>query len=156
MTNTEIVEDVETIDKSVRGVAPMFYVHLVFFVVAIAVILMSVLMKVEGGDLVFLPGSSMPMPESCTARIFFCINCPACGLTRAFISISHGQLGDAWQFNPASFIVYSFVAVQIPWQANQMRRIKKKERAIDQFWIYLLPLVMAGALIVQWLVRLVV
>ena len=130
-----------------------FYMHLLFFAAAAAVLLLSCCMSVVGSSLVYLPGSSIPLPESCTARLFLGINCPGCGLTRALIAISHGQLTDAWNFNPASFIVYLFVLAQLPWQASQMNRIRQRKPSVDALWIYVLPISMAILLLAQWLVR---
>ncbi len=137
--------------KSVRTAE--FYMHLLFFVAAAAVLVLSFSMSVVGSSLVYLPGSSIPLPESCTARQFLGINCPGCGLTRALISISHGQFTDAWNFNPASFMVYLFVLVQLPWQASQMIRIRQRKPSFDALGIYILPISMAILLLAQWLVR---
>ena len=127
----------------------------VFLLMATVVIVMSFLMNVVGTDQVYLPGLNLPLPESCGSRLMFGIDCPACGLTRAFISISHGKFLNAWLFNPASFLTYLFVAVQIPWQLFQLHRLKNNKPRIDQQWIYYLPTAVFVALILQWLVRLV-
>lgn len=136
------------------GLTAEFYMHLSFFAAAAAVLVLSFSMSVVGSSLVYLPGSSIPLPESCTARLFLGIPCPGCGLTRAFISISHGQFANAWNFNPASFIVYLFVLVQLPWQACQMIRILRNKQSVDALWIYILPITMAILLSGQWLFRL--
>lgn len=126
----------------------------VILVMATIAIVLSFAMRVVGTELVYLPGLKLPLPESCGARVLFGINCPACGLTRAFISISHGNFYHAWRFNPASFLTYLFVAIQIPWQLYQLRRVKKNQRRIDQTWIYFLPIAVLVAMLVQWLYRL--
>ena len=130
------------------------YLHVAIFVVAVIVLLMSFSMTLVERELVFLPGFSKPLPESCTAKLYFGIDCPACGLTRAFISISSGKFSDAWNFNPASFVVYLFFAAQIPWQGYQLWRLSRGQQSYDRIWIYWLPLAMAVTLIVQWAVRL--
>ena len=33
------------------------------------------------------------------------VPCPGCGMTRACISLSHGQFTDAWRYHPFSFII---------------------------------------------------
>lgn len=143
-------------DHRARKLSPEFYLHLTFFVMALIVIAMSFAMTVTGTRFVYFPGALLPVPESCTTRLFFGIDCPGCGMTRAFISISHGQFAQAWNFNPASFIAYFFVAVQLPWQLLQMHRIWQGRSAIESIWIYVLPIAMAAAMVIQWLIRLAV
>lgn len=144
----------EIVDASPKH-PPAYYMHMFFFGMASAVMAMSFLMRVVGSDLVYLPGIHIPLPESCSARILFGFDCPACGMTRAFISISHGQFANAWQFNPASFVVYAFVAAQLPWQIYQMRRIRSGKPGVDGFWIYVPSIVAALSLFGQWIFRLV-
>ena len=48
----------------------------------------------------------IPMP---TYR--FGVVTPTCGLTRGSTAIARGDLGLAWQYNPASFVVIAFGAV---------------------------------------------
>ncbi len=132
-----------------------FYMHLGFFLAAVAVVTLSFTMTIIGSQLVCLPGYPLPVPESCTARLLLGMDCPGCGLTRAFISISHGQFRAAWDFNPAAYFVYLFVLVQLPWQLYQMRRNLKGIPSYERSWIYILPIAAALLLVIQWLVRLV-
>lgn len=146
------------IDASQVAVANPFYrmdlcVHLCFLLAAAVVLLLSVSMSVSGQTSVFLPGTSTPLPETCTARLFFGIDCPGCGLTRCFISIGHGEFARAWHFNPAGFIVYLLFAVQIPWQSYQIHRLMKGWRSYERPWIYLLPTIAAIGLVMQWIVK---
>ena len=133
-----------------------FFFHLALLVAAVGVILLSVFMRNVGETLVFLPGSSLPLPESCAARQLFGINCPGCGLTRAFIAISGGQWVRAWHFNPASFAVYLFVVVQIPWRCIQMGRIVTHRIPVFSIWLFLPLVVVAASLLLQWIVNIVI
>ena len=128
--------------------------HWIFFIFAAVVILLSFLMKSEGEKAVFLPGFESAMPETCTAKRLFGIDCPGCGMTRAFISISSGQFARAWSFNPASFIVYLFVAVQIPWHMLQIWRLKNGKLPVVTRWAYMAPIAMALVMVVHWIWRL--
>ena len=120
-----------------------------------AVLIMSLLMRSEGPQSVYLPGASSPLPNICSSRMIFGIDCPGCGMTRAFIAISHGQFQKAWNFNPASFLVYLLIIGQIPWQSIQLWRIRRGLLPIDTLWIYSLPLVTALALVTQWFIKIV-
>jgi len=126
--------------------------HWLFFWMAAVVLLLSFLMKSEGGEkAVFLPGSQTPMPETCMTQRLFGIDCPGCGMTRAFIAISSGQFARAWRFNPASFIIYLFVALQIPWHTIQIWRLKNRRHPLVTRWAYMAPAAMVVVLTVHWL-----
>lgn len=42
----------------------------------------------------------------CISKILFNLDCPMCGMTRAFIAIEHLQFDVAFSLNPLVFIVY--------------------------------------------------
>jgi hypothetical protein len=55
--------------------------------------------------------------------------CPLCGMTRAFVSISRGDLAQALEFNQCSIAVYGiFLANEVCVAAFMARRIGK-------FWL---------------------
>jgi hypothetical protein len=124
--------------------------HLIFLLFASVIMLLSVLMSTDGKKSVFLPGFSSPFPDTCSSRRLLGIDCPGCGLTRAFICISHGQLEKAWRFNPASFVVYLFIAIQIPWHSFQIWRIQSGRASIHWPFIYWIPMAVAVILLANW------
>jgi len=148
---------VETPTNTVaRGYVPYagdILLHRVFLAMATAVIALSFLMSSEGKTEVFLPFSNKPMPETCTSKRLLGVDCPGCGLTRAFICISHGEFAKAWKFNAASFLVYAFVFVQIPWHSIQLWRIRNGKFPMEPVLVYFLPIAIAVALMVNWIIR---
>ncbi len=126
--------------------------HALFFLMGLAVIGMSFVMRAEGQASVFLPGANYSLPEICTAKRILGVPCPGCGLTRSFISISHGQFGRAWSYNPASFLLYPFVLAQIPWNAMQLWLIRKRGHGVEIPYIHFIPIAVAVVLLVCWLV----
>ncbi len=127
--------------------------RVIMMAMAAVVMLMSFAMNVVGATAVYLPGMEIPLPESCGSRLAFGVDCPACGMTRAFISISHGRFYDAWRFNPASFLTYLFIFIQLPWHGYQLYRMRRNQRRIDAIWIYYLPMAVLAAMLCQWLVK---
>lgn len=125
-----------------------------FLGMAALVLLMSCWMSSSGENQVLVPGFKFPLPTLCSTKVLFGIDCPGCGLTRAFISISHGQLARAWHFNRASFFVYAFVAAQIPWHITQMWRLKNQRAPMDWDGVFLVPIGLTAVLLVNWLLRL--
>ena len=88
------------------------------------------------------------------SRRIWRMDCPGCGLTRSFISMSHGEFQRAFSFNMAGPLVYLFVLVQIPWHAWQLYRIVRLRRPIESLWLYVPLYAMSGAILSQWLWRL--
>jgi len=117
------------------------------------IMLLSFLMTTNDANQVFLPGVSVAMPESCATKMYLGMDCPGCGMTRAFIRISSGEFAKARQLNSASFVVYLFFAVQIPWHLMQLLRIRRGIGVIDSWWTILPALGVITTLIVCWVWR---
>ena len=88
------------------------------------------------------------------SRRMWNMDCPGCGLTRSFISMSHGRFGNAFSFNPAGPIVYLFVLIQIPWHGYQLFRLLKLRRPVESGWLFVPLYGMSAAILIQWLWRL--
>ncbi|MBF0337465.1 MAG: DUF2752 domain-containing protein [Nitrospirae bacterium] len=93
----------------------------------------------------------MTLPDICAFKNLFHINCPGCGLTRSFISISRMRLDKAWQYNRAGIIVYVFVILQIPYRLYLVAKNSRTGNPrIDKiFRVYLY--VIFCSLILNWL-----
>ena len=127
------------------------WMHGLFFWIALAVIGASFMLRSEGQESVFFPGAKQAMPELCVSRRIFGLPCPGCGLTRSFVSISHGQFARAWSFNPAGLLLYPFVFVQIPWNAMQYWLIRKRGYGVHLPYVHLFPIAIAIVLLARWL-----
>lgn len=109
----------------------------------------------EASGKVMVPLLNVPMPSLCQFKNLTGIDCPGCGMTRAFIRIAHGQIVSAWWLNPASYVLFAFIAAQIPYRAVQLWRMSRGQNQL--YW----PTVNRVAvttlmitLISQWLVKL--
>lgn len=54
------------------------------------------------------------LPHFCLFQALFGIECPLCGITRAFCKIANADLNQAYNLNIASFFVAAFLVLQIP------------------------------------------
>ncbi|HTR51253.1 MAG TPA: DUF2752 domain-containing protein [Kofleriaceae bacterium] len=71
------------------------------------------------GDAVALPGGS-PLGGTCWFHEVFGLPCPFCGMTRSFVALAHGRIGDAFRFHAAgpllaAAMVVFVAAVAIAW-----------------------------------------
>jgi hypothetical protein len=60
----------------------------------------------------FLPGL-----DTCAFHAATGLPCPGCGLTRAFVAISHGRFHQAWGLHPFAFPLYAvcLAGLASPW-----------------------------------------
>ena len=89
----------------------------------------------------------------CLFHLMSNLDCPGCGLTRSFISISHGDLLSAVRFNalgPVLYIFFLFLLLKLIY-----RLLNKEDPAFLQLkslWIYyLFGLLFWG----QWILKLI-
>ena len=52
---------------------------------------------------------SAPLPL-CLVKGITGLDCPGCGMTRAFLLIGHGRIGDAFAMHPAGVAAFAIVA----------------------------------------------
>lgn len=126
---------------------PELHFRYLVFAMSIVAIGMSFVLTVGADGRVYPPLATVPLPDACVSHRLFGVDCPGCGMSRAFISISAGDWDAAHRFNAASYVMYLFVAVQIPWQGMQIVRTLKRGRPIDTWWT-LVPMI--G--VIAWLV----
>jgi len=126
----------------------------ILLTLSVVVITLSFFMNVQGSTQVCFPGTRVPLPELCSFRRWTGVDCPGCGMTRAFISIAHGEFTKAWQYNPASFYFFVLVASQIPFRAAQLWRIRRGgEPLLTSGWGYAPAIAFMILLLGQWLLR---
>jgi hypothetical protein len=67
----------------------------------------------------------MPLPGMCLSRRIFGVNCPGCGLTRSFVSLTHGDWRLAFHFHRLGPVLYFYFILLILfhafglWKRNQ-------------------------------------
>jgi len=54
--------------------------------------------------------TGLPRVSLCWFRSLSGYPCPACGLTRAFCAIGHGDFVGSWEFNPFAFVFFAVAA----------------------------------------------
>lgn len=97
--------------------------HWIFLGLSTAVLVSALVLGIQGGEQVVVPVLGLTLPEACYFKRLFGFGCPGCGLTRCFISLTHGDFSGAWRFNPAGYLCFAVVAFQIPYRALQIWRL---------------------------------
>jgi hypothetical protein len=136
--------------------SPGISYHLSLLLLCSAVVSLSLLLSTRGPEQVIVPIVNLPLPGLCMSKNLFNAECPGCGMTRCFISLAHGDLQAAWNFNPAGLLFFALVVSQIPLRAIQIWRIRtgRPELGIGR-WQW--PLfVVVGLMLVQWGVKTIV
>ncbi len=128
--------------------------HVQMLIIAIGILMLAFALRVRPDQRVELccfPGWAAP--EACSSRVWFGIECPGCGLTRAFIRIAEGDFSAAWRLNPASWLLALAVVFQLPYRSLALLRVHPVERFSQSAWPGAFGWVLIVALIGQWLLR---
>jgi len=83
------------------------------------ILLASLILPPPGAD-----GRIAHLPDICPFYNLTGFPCPGCGLTRAFVSLGHGQLGQAFGWNPLGPLLY-LVCVLL-WLRAALTLVKKR------------------------------
>jgi hypothetical protein len=121
---------------------------------SLALVGASLLLNARGEETVTLPILGTPLPPLCAMKGLAGWDCPGCGLTRSFVSLAHGDFARAWHFNPAGWLIFAAILLQIPFRAVQLWRLRRGLRELDAPWLIVLAWLIVVALLGQWAARL--
>ena len=122
---------------------------------SLTILLLAAILSVGPARRIYLPGLSVPMPETCMLHARFGIDCPGCGLTRSFIHFAHGRLLEGMSLNPAGIAIFLFVVAQVP--AASLRIVLGRSSRFAIIWSRcneIALIVLPTLTFVQWIVRL--
>jgi hypothetical protein len=92
--------------------------------------------------------SGLPLPPSCWSREFFGVKCPACGLTRSFVDLAHGDWNAACAHHRLGWLIVCAVLVQIPYRIIALIR---PDPPVLGVWLpRVFPYALIAALICNW------
>jgi hypothetical protein len=128
-------------------------VHWSLWLASIAVLAIAACLEVRGRTDVAVPVLDYTLPELCYWRTMFGVDCPGCGLTRCFISAAHGQLAEAWHYNPVGLLAFAGVVLQVPYRPWQLWRLATGRNELRTVALPYVMLGLSSLLIGQWLWR---
>ena len=95
--------------------------HLVYLLMPAIVLAASFIMSTDGAlNSVDLFGLKIPVRIPCIFKFFTGFNCPACGMTRCFIYMSHLNLERAFEMNHAGVLLYALCVFEVPYRAAML------------------------------------
>lgn len=107
----------------------------------------------ESGGEIRVPYFDARLPSFCMLKREFGIDCPGCGMTRCFLSASHGQIVAAWDYHPLGVFVFALVVAQVPYRILQLRRIGRGCPEFTHWALRILPWLLIVAILGQWVLR---
>lgn len=78
----------------------------------------------------------MTITSLCPIKALTGLNCPGCGITRMFVALFHGNVYQAFRYNPLVFIELPIIAILI-----LLYRFNKKSRKVVNI-LFIILLVM--------------
>ena len=131
---------------------PQIGYQLLMLLCALAVLSAAALLRLDPAGSVEMPGSSRALPAFCVWRQMLGINCPGCGLTRAFVALAHGQWKAAWNYNAAAPFFFALLLYQVPFRGMQLARLRQGRPiyAHSSLLIALIAWTAVAALMLQW------
>lgn len=97
--------------------------------------------------------SAFPKLQLCWFRRMTGVDCPGCGLTRAFCAISHGDVAGAWSFHPFGFAFYALALALVVWPFVAGRRPELGEDLVRSRGFQLGVVLFVGSLLAFGVVR---
>ena len=94
------------------------------------------------------------LPSMCLSREIFGVNCPGCGLTRSFVLLAHGHIGESLRYHRLGIVLYGVFGCQALFR---ICCIARRSRPIPHSLLTLqrvVPAVVIVLLIVNWVVNL--
>src|SRR5690349_913619 len=81
--------------------------HASLLALSLVTLLLAAILEIQDETFVVLSGWTLP--ETCMWRRWLAMNCPGCGMTRAFVCLARGDVAGAWHFNAAALPLFAAV-----------------------------------------------
>lgn len=125
--------------------------HRFMLLLAVGVLAGSAILGPSSDGRLKMPLGDFSLPNVCAFRRFTGLDCPSCGLTRCFVSMSRGDFSRAFVYHPVGVAVFFAVVAQLPYRAWQLGRLARGKPELRYLAPWVLPMVLLAAMFVQWL-----
>ncbi len=135
-----------------RDRSPRAY-HRAILGISLAVLAVAWVLVNDGDGRLRLPFTAVPLPAVCTFRRIFGMDCPGCGLTRAFVALAHGRVAAGWHYHPVGVLLFAAVLAQVPYRFWQLVRLSRGRGEFRHPLLAGTGAFLVVALFVQWVLK---
>lgn len=119
--------------------------------ILLLVIVSSFFLQVKN-DSGYIPlGKGVKIPEICLFKIVTGYNCPSCGMTRSFVSISHLDFAGAFGYNAAGLFAYLLCILLIISYSMKLFSFNNSIQRAFNFAVKVDIVLVAVMIIINWL-----
>jgi hypothetical protein len=132
--------------------------HAVILVASLVALIGSFVLQIDDGRVrvPFIESAAVSRSGStCAFKRLTGIECGGCGLTRSFVSLAHGDVESAVQFNPVGPWIFILALLQIPYRALKLWRPVWESgwvRVVETLGRWIVPLLLV-AMTSLWMYR---
>ncbi len=97
--------------------------HAEYLVLYIVVLVLSFVLENADSRVLFpLPGGARALPPLCPLKAWSGLDCPGCGLTRSFVALAHGELGQSIGYHRLGWALFFAVVYHVFYRAWMVAR----------------------------------
>ena len=109
--------------------------HFIILLLALFIIIFSFLLRIRESHIA-LPIVNYEFGSTCLFKLITRYNCPMCGMTRSFVSISHYDFTSALHYNLGSFLLYSICVLNIPYRIAMIKGFNVLKYKAVRYLVY--------------------
>jgi len=118
------------------------------------IIFLSVLFQISDNGNCFIEiNQKYIIPNFCMIKHISRFDCPSCGLTRSFVSVSQFDLHSAANFNATGISLYMLTIFQLPYRLFKLIRRKKMNNWQPELSSKMTPIFLFLVLLIGWLIK---
>lgn len=125
--------------------------HIIILVICASLVILPALFSIDQVGVYFL---GIKWPMHCALHQILGVRCALCGMTRAFTSMSHGDIANSFNYHHAGPLLYCFLVMQSLYRLVAIirypRKIRKFWRKLNLFTI----IIIAIYILIDWLIYL--
>lgn len=95
---------------------------------------------------------SIDLPGTCLSRALFNTECPGCGMTRAFVLITHGHFKESMAIHRLAPLLYIFFIYLVIYKIYCICNPGKKLNRLFEELQFLIPFLVICLLVLNWII----
>ena len=124
--------------------------HKTYLVLTLAMLIAPIFLSVGTDASSTIQLGGYKFPPACPSERYFHVQCPGCGMTHAFVCITHGQIRDSFHWNRVGLLLYLFFVYQVIFRIYILRNRESIYSLTVIDTQYFISLTMIALLILNW------